>query len=69
MISGTVLEVGSGEGYGISSRSGTLYAVDKYKTANSDELKSAHNITFIQTEAPPLKGIKDNSIDFVVTFK
>ena len=72
IISGTVLEVGSGEGYGImelAPEAEHYIAVDKYNTAISEELKSAHNITFIQTEVPPLKGIEDNSVDFVVTFQ
>ena len=72
VISGTVLEVGSGEGYGImelAPKSDHYIAVDKYNTEISDELKKANNITFIQAEVPPLKGIEDNSIDFVVTFQ
>ena len=72
IISGTVLEVGSGEGYGImelAPKAEHYIAVDKYNTAISDELKAANNITFVQTEVPPLKGIEDNSVDFVVTFQ
>ena len=71
-ISGTVLEVGSGEGYGImelAPKADHYFAVDKYNTEISDELKLENNITFIQTEVPPLKGIEDNSVDFVVTFQ
>ena len=71
-ISGTVLEVGSGEGYGImelAPKADHYIAVDKYNTEISDELKLENNITFIQTEVPPLKGIEDNSVDFVVTFQ
>ena len=69
-ISGTVLEVGSGEGYGImelAPKADHYIAVDKYNTEISDELKLENNITFIQTEVPPLKGIEVNSVDFVVT--
>ena len=72
IISGTVLEVGSGEGYGImelAPKAEHYIAVDKYNTDISDELDEANNITFIQSEVPPLKGIKDNSVDFVVTFQ
>ena len=71
-ISGTVLEVGSGEGYGImelAPKADHYIAVDKYNTEISDELKNENNITFIQAEVPPLKGIEDNSVDFVVTFQ
>ena len=72
IISGTVLEIGSGEGYGImelAPKAENYIAVDKYNTEISDELKKANNITFIQTEVPPLREIEDNSIDFVVTFQ
>ena len=72
LVSGTVLEVGSGEGYGImelAPKSDHYIAVDKYNTEISDELKKENNITFIQAEVPPLKGIEDNSVDFVVTFQ
>ena len=72
MISGTVLEVGSGEGYGIMELApiaDKYIAVDKYVTYISDELKGENDITFIQTEVPPLNGIEDNSVNFVVTFQ
>ena len=72
LISGTVLEVGSGEGYGImelAPKVNHYIAVDKYNTEISDELKAVNNITFIQMEVPPLKEIEDNSVDFVVTFQ
>ena len=72
IISGTVLEVGSGEGYGIielAPKSAHYIAVDKYKTTISKELIANHNITFKQMEVPPLRGINDNSVDFVVSFQ
>ena len=72
LISGTVLEIGSGEGYGITElapKSTHYIAVDKYNTSISEELKERNNITFIQSEVPPLNGIEDNSVDFVVSFQ
>jgi len=72
MISGTVLEVGSGEGYGIMELApiaDKYIAVDKYDTHISNELKVENDIAFILTEVPPLNGIEDNSVDFVVTFQ
>jgi ubiquinone/menaquinone biosynthesis C-methylase UbiE len=72
IIRGTVLEIGSGEGYGIMELApiaDKYIAVDKYDTHISDELKRANEITFIQTEVPPLKTIDNNSVDFVVTFQ
>ena len=72
LISGTVLEIGSGEGYGLmelAPKSDHYIAVDKYETLISEELKEKNNITFIQSEVPPLDSIEDNSIDFVVSFQ
>jgi len=71
MISGTVLEIGSGEGYGmeLAPIADKYIAVDKYDTYISDELKGENDITFIQTEVPPLKDVADNSVDFAVTFQ
>ena len=72
MISGTVLEIGCGEGYGMTElapKSQQYLAIDKYPTPISEELKEKNNISFKQMEVPPLKGIEDNSIDFVVTFQ
>lgn len=72
IISGTVLEIGSGEGYGImelAPLSDKFIAVDKYESHIPKELQGEHNLTFIQTEVPPLKEIDSESIDFVVTFQ
>ena len=63
MISGKVLEIGCGEGYGITElapRAEQYFAVDKYNTPISEELKEQNNITFKQIEVPPLKGIENN---------
>ena len=72
IISGTVLEIGSGEGFGVNElapQTEHYIAVDKYNTSISKELQASNKITFIQTEVPPLKQIEDNSIDFVVSFQ
>lgn len=72
MISGTVLEIGCGEGYGLAElapKAEKYLAIDKYSTPISEELKKENNITFQEMDVPPLKGIVDNSIDFVVTFQ
>jgi len=72
IVSGTVLEIGSGEGYGmieLAPKSEHYIAIDKYETLISDELKESNNITFIQSEIPPLKEIENNSVDFVVSFQ
>lgn len=72
LISGTVLEIGSGEGYGmieLAPKAKHYIAVDKYETLIPEELKESNNITFIKSEVPPLKIIEDESVDFVVSFQ
>ena len=72
IIKGTVLEIGSGEGYGVKELAPIaekFIAVDRYETHINEDFKSENNITFIQAEVPPLKGIDSSSIDFVVTFQ
>ena len=67
-----MLEIGSGEGFGITelaSKAEHYIAIDKYETLISDELKVSNNITFIQSEVPPLNEIEDNSVNFVVSFQ
>ena len=72
LVSGKVLEIGSGEGYGIeylSPKADEYHAVDKfpsnYNLAES-ELKKVH---FHQISVPPFIGITDNSFDFVISFQ
>tara|TARA_B100000902_G_scaffold46014_1_gene53518 strand:+ start:5900 stop:6679 length:780 start_codon:yes stop_codon:yes gene_type:complete len=72
LIKGTVLEIGSGEGYGIQqliSNVDSYIAIDKYNTYLSEELKNNSKLKFICSEVPPLLDISDESIDFVVTFQ
>ena len=72
IISGTVLEIGSGEGYGVmelADKTEKYIAIDKYDSPISEELKSKNDIEFKQMNVPPLKGIESDSVDFVVTFQ
>ena len=72
LIHGTVLEIGSGEGYGmieLAPKAEHYIAIDKYETLIPKELKEKNNITFIKSEVPPLEEIKDESVDFVVSFQ
>ncbi len=72
LIKGKVLEIGSGEGYGIvelASIADSYIAVDKYPSYISTEIKEKNDIAFIQAEVPPLKDIDSESVDFVVTFQ
>ena len=72
LVSGTILEIGSGEGFGVielAPKSKKYIAIDKYDSPISEKVKDNNNIEFQQMNVPPLKGIEDNSIDFVVTFQ
>ncbi len=71
LINGIVLEVGSGEGYGIvelADKAQKYIAIDKYDSPIEKGLKEQNNIEFHKMNVPPLK-FEDNSIDFVVTFQ
>ena len=71
LINGIVLEVGSGEGYGImelADKAQKYIAIDKYNSPIENDLKQKNNIEFHKMNVPPL-GFEDNSIDFVVTFQ
>jgi 2-polyprenyl-3-methyl-5-hydroxy-6-metoxy-1,4-benzoquinol methylase len=68
-ISGTVLEIGSGEGYGIkmlAPESLQYVAVDKHNTPVDAENK---NVVFYQLSVPPLSVFADNTFDVVVSFQ
>lgn len=70
-IKGNVLEVGSGEGYGLRILSPVCdhyTMLDKY-VFDQHKLQGYSNVSFIQTEVPPFKGIADNSFDAVVSFQ
>ena len=72
LISGTILEIGSGEGFGVKElapKANKYIAIDKYDSPISEKVKDNNNIEFKQMNVPPLRGIEDNSIDFVVTFQ
>ena len=69
---GTVLEIGSGEGYAIIEllkNADKYIAIDKYNTEIPESVKDNNKIEFKQHEVPPIKDIADNSVDFVVTFQ
>ncbi|MCP4551955.1 MAG: class I SAM-dependent methyltransferase [Bacteroidetes bacterium] len=68
IVSGNVLEIGTGSGYGIEyiSRScEKLTTVDKYET----DIKIPENVQFIKLNVPPLTNIPDNTYDYVITFQ
>ncbi|MBT9146241.1 MAG: putative S-adenosylmethionine-dependent methyltransferase [candidate division WS2 bacterium] len=67
-ISGNVLEVGSGDGYGLrilSKKAVNYTAVDKFPT---DLSGVGENVQFVQANIPPLP-FESNSFDYVVGFQ
>lgn len=71
LVSGDILEIGSGQGYGINiiaSKANRYVAIDKYMT-DIVQPENAPKIEFLNINVPPLSGIEDNSFDFVVSFQ
>ncbi len=68
IISGSVLEIGTGSGYGvdiIAPHAEEFVTIDKHQTP----MNSSSAVKFIQMNVPPLHGIPSNSFDFVITFQ
>lgn len=73
LISGNVLEIGTGSGYGISvvSPEATKFVtIDKFADPKVKE-ENAHltNVEYLQMTIPPIAGIADNSFDYVISFQ
>jgi ubiquinone/menaquinone biosynthesis C-methylase UbiE len=71
-INGDVLEVGCGEGRGVSlliDKARTFTAVDKIKPVIDDLQKKFPGGRFISMNIPPLAALPDNSFDVVVSFQ
>ena len=68
IVKGNIIELGSGEGYGIqllAPLAGQYLAVDKFDT----DISGHANVEFRKQLLPSLAGIADNSFDFAVTFQ
>lgn len=73
LISGDVLEIGTGSGYGISvvsPKATKFVTIDKFADPKVKE-ENAHltNVEYLQMTIPPIAGIADNSFDFVISFQ
>jgi 2-polyprenyl-3-methyl-5-hydroxy-6-metoxy-1,4-benzoquinol methylase len=67
-VSGKIIELGSGEGYGIeilAPRATHYLAIDKFES----QLPEAGNVDFRQMLLPSLNGIDDNQFDYAVSFQ
>lgn len=70
IVNGTVLEIGTGSGYGvkyIAPKVEKFITIDKFVC--DVDFKKYPNVEFRQQTVPPFTNIPDNSIDFVVTFQ
>ena len=68
MVEGDIIELGSGEGYGLqmlAPQAKSYLAVDKFET----DTLGHDNVEFRQQMLPSLVGIEDNSYDFAITFQ
>ena len=71
-IHGNVLEVGCGEGRGVSAileKASGFTAVDKIKPVIDELQKKFPTGKFMAMNIPPLSGLPDNTYDFVVSFQ
>ncbi len=69
LISGKVLEIGTGSGYGVEMISGVaaeFVTVDKFDTKL--DFSKYPNVKFLQQNVPPL-GFEDNTFDSAITFQ
>ena len=74
LVSGQVLEIGTGSGYGIgviADQTERFVTLDKFEPAilASQEIQRRDNVEFIRMTIPPLSGIPDNAFDFVISFQ
>lgn len=71
IVKGNVLELGSGEGYGmkeLASNCDSYLMLDKYMFDLS-KIEDKNKVKFRKMEFPPLENIADNTYDFVVSFQ
>ena len=69
-VSGDVLELGTGQGYGIehiAPKSDKFVTLDKFRP--DDDTLNHNNVEFQQMSFPPLTGIESNAFDYVISFQ
>ena len=71
LISGKVLEIGTGSGYGIdviAKHADEFVTIDKFDSDHPG-INTIKNVSFKKMEIPPFIGIPDNHFDFVISFQ
>lgn len=71
LTNGKILELGSGEGYGMKEIAPTCDSylmLDKYMF-DLNKIEDKNKVKFRKMEFPPLDGIEDNTYDFAVSFQ
>ncbi|HET9057230.1 MAG TPA: class I SAM-dependent methyltransferase [Chitinophagaceae bacterium] len=73
LISGNVLEIGTGSGYGIkliSPKTTKFLTIDKFESLNITRLQETYkNVEFKKINVPPLSEIPGNAFDYIITFQ
>lgn len=70
LVRGTVLEIGTGSGYGvevISPRADHFVTIDKFDSGRN--FAAFKNVEFHKMMVPPLDGVRNSSVDFVISFQ
>lgn len=70
IVSGDVLEIGTGSGYGvevIAPHTRSFITIDKFDS--NIDTSNFPNVEFHKMTVPPIKGIQSASVDFVVCFQ
>lgn len=70
-VSGRVLEIGTGSGYGIeiiAPAAAHFLTIDKH-TPEAQLFEGQKGVEFRQMTVPPLEGIADESMDYVISFQ
>ncbi len=72
LVSGNVLEAGTGTGYGlpwISPKVESILSIDKYDASPFVDTTQYPNLKLKQMRFPPFLGLPDNTYDYVICFQ
>lgn len=70
IVRGTVLEIGTGSGYGVevvSPRAEQYITIDKFDSGR--DFTAYPNVHFERMTVPPLASIRSSSVDYVISFQ